>query len=159
MSKIIIGNTIVNYNRSMKSYTAINGTIDQSFPSGPDGKQAALLAAIGHENAELAGLVTAGIQKQPHMAKSWLKAGTAVVNGLVYPPRMVGLDQVAWIQSKSRLQSDYDLELYNQFVRCQCEAYQFKKAPQASKGQLCCWHVLASLLAMRLELIPKVEVF
>ncbi|MCB8944523.1 MAG: SWIM zinc finger family protein [Ardenticatenaceae bacterium] len=159
MASIIIGDTVVAYKREQRHWTAVNGTLNDSFPAGPDGKQEALLKAIAHENAELYQFVVRGISKNPEWWKSWTKAATAVINDMVHPPRKPGFDQVAWIQSDSRDECDYDLHLYNQFIRCECEGYQFKRAPQSAKGQICCWHVLAALLAMKTEAIPQVALY
>ena len=159
MTGIIIGETLVSYHRCDREWTAVNGTLRERFPAGPDGKQEALLKAIGHENAGLHQLVSRGIRQNPEWWKSWTKAATAVINDMVHPPRLEGFDQVAWVQSDSRDERDYDLHLYNKFIRCECEAYQFKRAPQSAKGQLCCWHVLAALLAMKANFIPSVEVY
>jgi hypothetical protein len=159
MPSIIIGDTVVSYKRNEKSWQAVNGSLNQLYSAGPDGKQAALLDAISHENPKLHGIVAGAIVKNPDLWKSWTKAATAIINDMVHPPRREGFDQVAWIQSDSRDERDYDLELYNGFIRCQCEGYQFKRAPQSARGQICCWHVLAALLAIKADAIPSVEVY
>ena len=159
MPHIIIGETVVSYKRHEKGWQAVNGSLNQAYPAGPDGKLAALLDAIKHENVKLHQIVTGAIGKNPDWWKSWTKAATAIINDMVHPPRKSGFDQIAWIQSDSRDERDYDLHLYNQFIRCQCEAYQFKRAPQSARGQICCWHVLAALLAIKADVIPSVEVY
>jgi hypothetical protein len=159
MSGIIVGDTLVSYQRQGRVWTAVNGTLNQTYPAGPEGKMGALLDAIRHEQAEVHHLVAGAILKNPDWWQSWTKAATAVINDMIHPPRKEGYGHVAWVQSDSRDERDYDLEIYNNFIRCQCEGYQFKRAPQSANGQICCWHVLAALIAMKVGTIPSVSAY
>ena len=159
MSGIIVGETYVSYKRSERIWTAVNGTLNQAYPAGPEGKQDAWLDAIQHENAELHKLVAKALRKHPDWWKSYCKAATCLINGLVHPGREAHPFEVAWIQSESRDSEDYSLEQYNSFITCQCEGYQFKHAPQSPRGQIYCWHVLAAIFAMKLNTITVGETY
>lgn len=152
MSSITEVKTVVKYNRSTKSWQAINGKVTD-FPAGDDGKRQALLSALGHDYPALYAVVTdiaAMHNHKPGLVDRLIKAAQLLTKGHVLSNCRV----------KSQTEADvvYQTSCSGHPTAYLCSCDDFDKGMQRRAGLsqwggvetdygLMCKHTLAQLLA------------
>lgn len=145
--------TAVKYHPRAKAWQAINGKVE-SFPAGPDGKRAALLAALAHDHPELYAVVAdvaAMHDHRPELVDRLLKAAQLVVKGHVFADHKV--------KSQSSEQV-YKVSCAGTPAAWHCDCDDFERGQQRHAGLTdwggvytdydawpVCKHILAALVA------------
>ncbi|MCA9958312.1 MAG: hypothetical protein KC443_04730 [Anaerolineales bacterium] len=147
----IIGSVEVTYNRQEKIWQAQNGQVLAVHPAGKEGKKAAIIAAIAHEQPQLAALAEAAAARWPELSSRLWKAAVNVVNGRMLPGQNQYVGEVARFES---LTTD-DIWVLQWFPDtgpcCSCPDHEEARAPIGPGGHRYCNHALTYLLHHKLQ--------
>lgn len=155
---IEISGLVIRYDRAGSEWLVEqNGHIVERLPPGPAGKEAAVEEAIKLAAPALYQMARYMALKNPVLRSRLWKAAQLAANGHVLPPRPGNL-----VQEVSQVLSATDEAiLYSIQVRdchlCNCEDYQFEKAPRLASGQKYCKHILAYVLDKRRRQMAAVQ--
>jgi len=152
MSKLMIGEVEVFYNRSERSWQAVNGSVLGSYGTGDAARQAALEKALAHEFKPLHDLMTKLATKWPELAARGWKAATLVAGGHVLyrhshePERVQGR-----VKSQTGRHGYLVMVHENGGLACNCRDWLDGRAPLGPRQRRFCKHILALRLAWRLD--------
>ncbi|MBK8989288.1 MAG: hypothetical protein IPM39_25025 [Chloroflexi bacterium] len=137
---MLVGNTLIEYDRSAREWQARTNTQTLAFPAGEQGKQAAIATAIAAADPELHQALSEMLKRYPALGSRVWRMGMLILAGHI---QFIQEDDViAHVKSYSQPDTQYEVRWSGRNYYCGCQDFHNPNCPRVRwRDQRVCIHI------------------